>query len=107
MTKASPARLAKKGVQSRIKRHLTPTEALELQEMQRLVTGRKFEAAQIKGNTALVPDGQKAAEQAAAIAALLDNAKNLWLSQKLLECGYPAGAKCDINLSTGEIITTA
>lgn len=89
-----------------VKRNLTAEEALELQEMQRLVNSRKFEAAQVSGNTALVPDGQKVAQQLTAIAALLENAKNIWVAQKLLECGYENGTKCSINLTTGEIVLT-
>jgi hypothetical protein len=104
MTKASLTRKQKKlGIIAPVTRNLTPSECLELQEMQRLVTARKFEAAQIGGNTALVPDGQKVAEQIKAIAALLENAKNLWVAQKLRECGYSDGTKCSLNLTTGEI----
>lgn len=108
MTKATRTKLEMKGVLSPItpKRNLTPEETMELSEMIRMVNARKFEAAQIKGNTALVPDGQKVAEQSAAIAALLDNAKNLWVSQTLLKCGYAPDTRCSLNLGTGEIIVT-
>lgn len=71
--------------------------------MNRAVSSRHWEAAQIKANTALVPDGQKVAEQAEAIARLLENVKDQWLASKLTECGYPDGTKCTINLSTGVI----
>lgn len=87
-----------------VKRSFTPEETMELQEMQRMVNGHKFVAAQVKGNTALVPRGKDVAEELEATARLLDNAKNGWVAQKLLECGYPEGTKCSINLSTGEII---
>ncbi len=96
----SATRKIKKGIEVR---SMTPIEVMELQEMQRLVNGRKFEAAQVKGNTALVPDGQKLAEQLEAVVRLLENVKNQWVSAKLVECGYPQDAICDINLSTGEI----
>jgi hypothetical protein len=86
------------------KRNFTPEETMEVLEMNRIVNARKFEAAQIAANTALVPDGQKVAEQTTAIAALLNNAKNLWISQKLVECGFPQDTKCSINLSTGEVV---
>lgn len=86
------------------KRSLTPEETLELQEMQRLVNGRRFEAAQVKGNTALVPRGQEIAAELDALARLLENAKNLWVSQKLLSCGYAQNSLCTINLTTGEIL---
>lgn len=86
-----------------IKRDLTPEETLEFQEILRIANGRTFEAAQVKGNTALIPRGQEVAAELDAIARLMVNAKNLWLSQKLLECGYADGTKCSINLSTGKI----
>ena len=89
-----------------MKRNLTPEETLQLQEMIKLINARKFEAEQIKNNTALVPDGQKVAEQIEAIARLLDNVRNQYVSQKLVECGYGAGQKCNINLGSGEIILT-
>ncbi len=85
------------------KRNFTPSETLELQEMHRLTSARKFEAAQIKGNTALVPRGKEIAEETEAIARLIENAKNLYVSQKLIECGYRPNDKCSINLTTGEI----
>ena len=88
------------------KRGLTAQEVLELQEIVRLVNARNFEATQIKANTALIPDGQKVAEQIEAIARLLENVKNQWVAQKLSECGYDAGTKCNINLSSGAIILT-
>ena len=86
------------------KRSFTPAETMELQEMQRLVNSRKFEAGIIKGNTALVPRGQEVAAELEAIARVLENSKNQWVAQKLLDCGYEQNTKCSINLSTGEII---
>jgi hypothetical protein len=87
-------------------RNFTPEEVLELQEMHRLTTARQFEAAQVKANTALIPRGQEVAGELEAIARLLENAKHLWVTQKLAECGFPPGAKCSINLTTGEITET-
>lgn len=104
MTPSSPARKVRKALKNVPKRSLTPAETMELQEMQRLVNSRKFEAVLIKGNTALVQNGQQIAEQYAAIAALLDNTKNQWVSQKLSECGYSPNDKCNINLTTGEVL---
>ena len=86
------------------RRDFTPQEVLELNDMQRLVNARKWEAAQIGGNTALIPRGQEVAKEVDAIARLLDNVKNNWVSHKLLECGYAVDTKCSINLSTGAII---
>ena len=101
-------RLNKKEIADKlgVRTDFTPQEVLELQEMQRLVNTRKFEAAQIKGNTALVPDGQKCAEQIEAIARLMENVKNGWVSQKLVEHNYPKDAICNINLSNGKITLT-
>lgn len=86
------------------KRNLTPEETLEIQEMQRLVSARRFEAVNIKGNTALVPRGQEIAAELEAIANLLENAKNHYISQKLLECGYKPETRCSLNLTTGEVM---
>lgn len=107
MTKKSLTRLEDDGVIPPAplpKRNLTPEETIQLQEMLRAVNIRKFEAAQIKGNTALVPRGQEIAAETEAIAQLLENAKNLWVSQTLIDCGYPADTKCSINLTTGEVV---
>ena len=101
-------RLNKKEIADKlgVRTDFTPTEVMELQEMQRLVNSRKFEAAQIKGNTALVPKGQEVADQLEAIARLLENVKNGWVSGKLAEHGYPKDAICNINLTNGKITLT-
>ena len=98
----SQTRKVKKGVAE--KRNFNPQELLELQELQRLVNARRFEAAQIKANTALVPRGKEIAEEIEAIARVMENSKNLYVAQKLVECGYESGTKCDINFNTGEVI---
>jgi len=100
MTKMSPSRKLKKklGVSN-----LTPEESLELNEMLRLVNSRKFEAAQVKANTALIPDGQKLGEQLEAVAIVLENIQRQWVAQHLLAHGWEDGTKCNINLNTGEI----
>ena len=99
-------KFVEKGVLSPLqtRRNFTPQETLELQEMQRAVNAKKFEAAQIKGNTALVPNGQRVAEESDAVARLLENVKNQYVSQKLVECGYPNDTKCSINLTDGTIV---
>lgn len=106
MTRASPSRLERKGIISPLspKYKLSPQQVIELAEMIRIVNARQFEAKQIKGNTALVPRGQEIAKEIEAIAVLLENAKNLWVQQRLIERGYPHGTQCSINLSTGEIL---
>lgn len=96
--------LKDKGVIPVEKRNFSPDEIVELQEMQRLVNSRRFEAAQVNGNTALIPDGQKVGEQLDAITRLLENVKNQYVSQKLVECGYGKDEKCNISLTTGEVI---
>ncbi len=87
------------------KRGFNPAEILELQEMMRLVNGKKWEVAQVRANTAMVPDGQRVAVQLDAIVQVLEGAKNAWVGQKLAECGYATGVKCDINFATGEIVS--
>ena len=110
MTKKSVERLTRDGVISPVaaipaltKRNFTAEEILQLQEMLRAISIRKFEAAQVKGNTSLVPRGKEIADEYEAIARLLENSKNLWVSQKLLDCGYAANTLCNINLSDGSI----
>lgn len=105
MTRATRTKLEREGIVSPIqpKRNLTPEETLEIQQMVHFVNGRKFEADVAKGNTALIPDGQKFASQLEAMATLLENEKTFHISKKLKECGYPDGARCSLNLSTGEI----
>lgn len=112
MTKKSQERLVRDGVVSPLqtKRNLTPAETIELQEMIRLANGKNFEAKQIRGNTALLnttADPQRGvhlAEETEAIGRLLENAKNIYVSQLLKVCGYEDGTKCSINLSTGQIL---
>lgn len=88
---------------TKVRRDLTPQELMELQELHRAVGSKQWEAAQIKANTALVPDGQKLAEQTEAVARLLENVKNQWVAGKLEECGYTKGTRCGLNLATGQI----
>jgi hypothetical protein len=104
MTEASPGRIAKKGKVATTRRDFAPQEIIELQELNRVAFARGWEASQIKGNTALIPRGQEVAAEAEAVARLIENAKNQWVAAKLTECGYPAGTKCSINLSTGQIL---
>lgn len=85
-------------------RQFNASEVLELQELHRLVSSRTFEAKQVRGNTALIPDGARVAEQLESIARLLDNTKQHWISQKLAECGWPTSVRVSIDLKTGLII---
>lgn len=86
-------------------RNLTPEEAQEGIEITRTINARRWEVAQIRGNTALVPNGQALADQLEAVVALLDDVWKQWIYRKLEACGYPNGTKCSVNLSTGEITT--
>ncbi len=101
----SPARRAlRKWLLPPTKRNLLPTEALQVQHMQQAANNRRWEADVIKGNTALVPDGQKLAEQAEAIANLLEQSCQEFIANTLVKCGIAPGTKCSLNLTTGEII---
>ena len=106
MTKMTETKKERLGIVSPLqpKRNLTPAEIMELQEMIRLSNAKNFEAKQIRGNTALIPRGQEVATETEAVARLLENAKNLFVSQLLKQCGYEEGTKCSLNLSSGEII---
>lgn len=108
--KTTKKRLSKAEVVAKLaptpKRDFNPQEVVELQEMMRLINSRKFEAAQVKANTALVPRGKEIAEELEAIARLIENIKNQFVSLKLEECGYPNGTKCNINMTSGEITLT-
>lgn len=103
MSKATNAK-AKKELMGKVRRNLEPAEILQLTKMVELANARKFEADQIKVNTALVPRGQEVANEVEAVARLLENVKNQYVGQLLVACGYDAGQNCNINLSTGEII---
>lgn len=85
------------------KRHLTIPETMELRQRILLMNSRLYEAALIKANTALVPNGQEVAATFEAIGNLLQNDHNHWYSKKLLECGYSQGDNCNVNLDSGEI----
>lgn len=87
-------------------RQFTPDEILELQELHRVVGAREFEARQVRGNTLLIPDGMKFAEQLEALARLLANTKQHWIAQKLAEAGWSPEVRVSIDMKTG-LITPA
>jgi len=113
MTKMTDTKKERLGIKSPLQtqRSLTTPEIIELQELIRVASAKNFEAKQIRGNTALLntaADPQRGvhlAEETEMIARLLENAKNLYVSQVLSACGYEAGVKCSINLTTGAIIS--
>lgn len=84
-------------------RSLTKAELLEIQELIRIVNHERFKAAQVKGNSALVPGGQKLAAQLEATTALYEDVKNRHIAQKLAQLGYPKDTKTTIDLMTGKI----
>ena len=84
-------------------RQFNEEEILELQELHRLVAHRQFEAKQVRGNTALIPDGIKVADQLEAMARLYTNTKQHWISQKLAECGWSTDQRVAIDMKTGLI----
>lgn len=86
-----------------VKRNLTPTETMQFQEMNRTINARQWELAQIKNNTALIPEGQALVAQLEAVYRVLDDAGRYWISGTLEKCGYVNGTKCSINLTTGVI----
>ena len=89
-----------------IRTQLTDSELLEIRELNRFVGLEHYRANQVKGNTALIPDGQKYASQLEAVARLMENSKNSWISSKLQECGYEVGTATSINLADGKISIT-
>jgi len=82
---------------------LNETDLKELEELNRISAAEKFKSIQIKGNTAMIPDGQKVSEQQDAIARLMENVKNNWVSSRLRELGCKQGEPMTIDLKTGEI----
>lgn len=105
MSKMSIERKIKKGILPTpvIPRELTQAELEEFQELHKLARLEAFKAAQVKANTALIPDGQKVAEQYLAISRLMENVKNQWFSQKLVELGYAQDQMVNMDIKTGKI----
>lgn len=107
MSKMSATRKMKKGISTTPgveRRNFNAEEIMSLNMMQTLINQEKFKASNIKANTALVPRGKEIAEECDAIARLLENTRNQYVSAKLVECGYLPGTRCDINFATGEIV---
>ena len=112
MTKMTDTKKERLGIKSPLQaqRGLTPPELIELQELIRVANAKNYEANQIRGNTALLnttADPQRGvhlAEETEAIARILENAKNMYVSHVLQACGYEDGTKCSINLNTGAVV---
>ncbi len=97
----------KKGVKDnpviKERRDLTVQELKEYNELIKVCNMQHWKAGQINSNTALIPNGQDVGKTEEAIAKLLENSKNNWLSHILSDCGIPVGQSVNINTETGEI----
>ena len=85
------------------RKRLNEAERAEILDVSRLAQSYRFIATHLKGNTALVPGGQKVLEQYEAMAKLIDGVKNSMVSQRLSQLGYPQGVNFTVNLKTGKI----
>lgn len=108
MTKASPARLARKGKAPRVapvqKRYaLTEQELMELRTLNTIATAERFKAEQAKANTALITGGQQFAVQLDGLARIMENYRNNWMAAKFTECGFPPGFLLSVDLKSGKL----
>lgn len=85
------------------RKKLTRAELAEMKGIQQLATQERFKAAQVKANTALVPNARAYVNQTEAIAQLMENSLKAVLAQRLAQYGYPEGTKVRIDLKTGVI----
>ena len=92
-----------KELMSQTPQALNERDRAEFEELHRIFLSYSFVASQIKGNTALVPNGQEIAAQFEAIARLMENTKNQYIGQKLHEMGYPQSAQVNVDIKTGVI----
>lgn len=84
-------------------KRLSKEDQENLLEVSRMVNMYKFVGEQIKGNTALVRNGQGLAKEYQSIASLLDKVKSNMVSQALTKAGYPQGVNFSVNLRTGKV----
>ena len=105
MGKMSEGRKIKKGlIKGPIKyRNLDKKELHEYLELIKVCSAQHWKAAMIANNTALIPNGIEVSKIETAIAVLLENSKNNWLSRVLANCGVPLGQSVNINSTTGKI----
>lgn len=85
-------------------RKMTEMEVSELRELHKVVAIEQFKLATVKGNTALLPNGQAWVSQEEALITLLENAKNQRVGQVLASCGYPQGKPIKVDLQTGKVL---
>ena len=75
----------------------------ELRQLNQMAIGEQFKADLIKGNTALVKNGQLLAEQCEQVAKLLNDMKNQKLVMILSGLGYPPKTEFSVDLVSGKI----
>lgn len=84
-------------------RPMTAAELEHLRQLTRNIKWERFKADQVRTQTALVPRGQEVVAEIDAVVRVLENFKTQYIAQILHDCGYPQGAQCSIDLSTGVV----
>lgn len=80
-------------------------EELEmLRELTRLCNQERFKALQVERNTARIREGRKYAEQLKQSFEIYDGVRTSHISQLLVNLGYPAGTRANVELRTGKVI---
>lgn len=103
MTRATGAKLKRKGVLKEEDKYLTEQELVELRELQRIAASEMLKANVIRGNTALVPNGQEVATQFEAVARVMSNYRDQFMASAFTRHGYKNGEPLSIDLKTGKI----
>ena len=85
------------------RRDLNEQELREYLKLVEICNTERWKAVQFASNTALIPDGQKVAATQEAIANLLENSRNNWISHVLKGCGVPSGQSVNVHSETGKI----
>jgi hypothetical protein len=87
------------------KKRISEAELNEIRELQRIVSFEKFKAQQVKGNTAIIPNGRgKAiAEELEAMAELFENHMRIYIGQILARLGFSPMENVSINMKTGKV----
>ena len=106
--KMSENRKKKRGIPTNInnfkeKRNLSPQELREYLQLVTISNTERWKAIQYANNTALLPNGKELAKQQEAIANLLHNSIENWISHTLQECGVQPGQAVNINSTTGVV----
>lgn len=85
------------------KKKINRYELSELAKLNDWYNAESFKAKLIKGNTYLVKDGQKLAEQYEQIAKMINDIKNQKISMILAGLGYPPNTEFQVDLVSGKI----